>query len=110
MGLSGILSGVEATTTPSVASAATAIAANKNRSGFFIQNLGQNALFVREGASASTTVFNYVLAAGTANDDGTGGSMSHFQGAVYTGILTIAGTAPRYAAWEYIEDAPRQIL
>jgi|TARA_R100000656_G_scaffold84328_1_gene61567 hypothetical protein len=110
MTLSAVMGSVETTSTPSIASAATAIAANRNRTGFYIQNLGQNPLFVREGASASTTVFNYVLAAGTVNDDGTGGSMQHFDGSIYYGIVTIAGTAPRYVAWEYVEDAPRQIL
>lgn len=86
--------------TPSIASAATAIAANSARIGWMIQNLGQNALFVRLAASASTTVFHIVLKAGSANDDGTGGTVSQLEGVVYTGIITVAGTSPRYTVLE----------
>jgi hypothetical protein len=88
--------------TPAILSAATAIAANADRGGFFIQNLGTNALFVLLGSGASTTVFHMVLKAGTGNDDGTGGSYSQgIDGSlVYTGIITIAGTSPRYTTLE----------
>lgn len=86
--------------TPSIASAATALAANTNRILWNIQNLGTNPLFVRLGAGASTTVFHFVLKGGTANDDGLGGLMSNGEGVVYTGIVTIAGTSPRYTVTE----------
>lgn len=86
--------------TPSIASAATAIAANPNRAGWMIQNLGTNTLFVLLGSGASTTVFHVVLKAGTGNDDGLGGLVSQFNGTVYTGVITIAGTTPRYTATE----------
>lgn len=86
--------------TPSIASAATALAANTKRIGWQIQNLGTNALFVRLGSGASTTVFHAVLKGGTGNDDGTGGSYSQTDGVIYTGIVTIAGTSPRYVAME----------
>src|SRR4051812_41262049 len=86
--------------TPSIASAATALASNSARRAWFIQNLGQNALFVRLGASGSTSVFHFVLKAATANDDGTGGSTGQTSGVVYTGEISIAGTSPRYAAME----------
>lgn len=86
--------------TPSIASAATAIAANSSRKGWMIQNLGTNPLFVRMGASASVTVFHAVLKGGTGNDDGLGGSLSQMEGIVYTGIITIAGTSPRYTVTE----------
>ena len=86
--------------TPSIASAATAIAANTARAGWMIQNLGQNPLFVRMGDSASTTVFHIVLKAATANDDGTGGIVNQTEGVVYTGIITVAGTSPRYTVTE----------
>ena len=86
--------------TPSIASAPTALAANPARIGFQIQNLGTNALFVLLGPSASTTVFHTVLKAGTGNDDGSGGIISATAGTVYTGIITIAGTAPRYTVLE----------
>lgn len=86
--------------TPEIASAATALAANTARIGWQIQNLGQNALFVRLGAGATTSIFHSVLKAGTANDDGSGGSFSQMTGTVYTGIVTIAGTSPRYVVTE----------
>lgn len=86
--------------TPSIASATTALAANKDRGGFLIQNLGTNPLYVLWGTGASTTVFTTILRAGTANDDGLGGLMSIFGGVVYPGIITIAGTSPRYVATE----------
>lgn len=86
--------------TPSIQSAATAIAANTGRGGWMLQNLGTNPLFVLLGSGASTTVFHAVLKAGTANDDGLGGSISQFDGVVYTGIITVAGTSPRYTVTE----------
>jgi hypothetical protein len=86
--------------TPSIASAATALSSNASRAGWMIQNLGQNALFVRLGTGASTSIFHIVLKAGTANDDGTGGVVSQTEGTVYTGIITIAGTSPRYTVTE----------
>lgn len=89
-----------ATNTPSIASSTTALAANANRTQWVIQNLGQNPLFVRLGASASTTVFHVVLKAGSANDDGTGGVISQDTGAVYCGLISIAGTSPRYTVLE----------
>lgn len=86
--------------TPSIASAATALAANAARIGWSIQNLGQNALFVRLGTGASSSVFHYVLKAGSANDDGLGGFVSQTDGAVFTGLISIAGTSPRYTMME----------
>jgi hypothetical protein len=86
--------------TPSIASATTALAANDNRIGWKIQNLGTNTLFVLLGSGASTTVFHEVLVAGTGNDDGKGGQTSQLSGTVYQGIITIAGTSPRYTVTE----------
>lgn len=86
--------------TPSIASAATALAANDKRVGFSIQNLGTNPLFVLLGDGATTSVFHYVLRAGTGTDDGTGGVLTMADSAVYTGIVTIAGTSPRYTVLE----------
>lgn len=86
--------------TPSIASAATAIAANSLRGGWSIQNLGQNTLYVLLGSGASSSVFHYALKAGTGNDDGTGGSVMQTEGTVFTGIITIAGTSPRYTVME----------
>lgn len=86
--------------TPTIASAATALAANANRLGWGIQNLGQNPLFVLLGAGASATVFHKVLKAGSANDDGLGGSWDDAEGVVWRGIVSIAGTSPRYTVFE----------
>jgi hypothetical protein len=86
--------------TPSIASAATALAANSARKGWQIQNLGTNPLFVLLGNGASATVFHAVLKAGTAANDGLGGSLSQMDGVIYTGIITIAGTAPSYTVLE----------
>ena len=86
---------------PAIISSATALASNPARVGWSIQNLGQNELFVLMGTGASTSVFHTVLKKGTANDDGTGGSVGQEQGVVYTGIITIAGTSPRYVVTEF---------
>jgi len=85
--------------TPSIASATTALAANEKRVYFRIQNLGTNPLFVLLGSGASNSVFHKVLKAATANDDGTGGELESGS-VVYTGIITISGTSPRYAVTE----------
>ena len=81
--------------------AGTAIAANGERLGWSIQNLGQNPLFVNLGGTASTTVFHFVLKGGTANDDGLGGVVGQTNGTVFTGIITVAGTNPRFAVLEH---------
>lgn len=86
--------------TPAIASGATALVANPARIYFAIQNLGTNALYVRLGAGAATSLFHYALKAGAVNDDGTGASVFNENSAVYTGIITIAGTAPRYTVTE----------
>ena len=87
--------------TPSIMSASTALAANPARMGWFIQNLGTNPLFVLHGVGASTTVFTVLLKGATAQDDGTGGVASQEDGVVYNGIITVAGTSPRYTATEW---------
>lgn len=92
-------------TNSGIASATTAAAANEARVSYFIQNLGQNPLFVKEGASASTSDFTFILAAGTANDNGTGGSKESNPLEVYTGEISIAGTSPRYTITERAENA-----
>lgn len=86
--------------TPTIASAATALASNSARMGFSIQNLGTNPLFVLLGSGATTSVFHVVLRAGTGADDGTGGILTMTDGTVYTGIVTVAGTSPRYTVLE----------
>jgi hypothetical protein len=98
--MANIIARRDVANTPSIASAATALAANTNRLGWFIQNSGQNVLYVLLGSGASTTVWHFALKAGTANDDGTAGSIGQSAGVVYSGIITIAGTTPRYVAME----------
>ena len=91
-------------TNSGIASSTTALAANEGRANYFIQNLGQNALFVKEGASGSTSDFTFVLAAGTANDNGTAGSKSSEPDGCWVGVITIAGTSPRYTITERQEN------
>lgn len=86
--------------TPSIQSSTTALEANPARIAFSIQNLGTNELFVLLGSGASTSVFHTVLKKGTGNDDGTAGSYSMESGAIYNGIVTVAGTSPRYTVTE----------
>ena len=86
--------------TPAIIATATALAANTKRIGWQIQNTGTNPLFILLGLGASTTVFHTVLKGGTGASDGLGGSFSQFNGAVFTGIITIAGTAPLYVVTE----------
>lgn len=63
----------------------------------FIQNLGTNPLYVRRATGASTTAFHYALVAGGANDDGTGGAV---EVADHVGVVSVAGTSPRFIAWK----------
>lgn len=102
--LNGVIAACSGSNTPSIASATTALAANSARTGWSIQNLGTNPLFVRFASGASTTVFHRVLAAGSVNDDGTGGALSQTDGVVYTGVISIAGTSPRYTVTEFTES------
>lgn len=101
--LAGVMSSSSQTRTPAISNEATALAANKARVGWRIQNLDTDPLFVRLGSGCTTSVFDMVLAAGTGADNGTGGSYSEVGGVVYNGIITIAGTTPRYTVSEYYE-------
>lgn len=96
----GTIVSTQNSNTPAIVSGATALEANPARVAWSIQNLGTNALFVRLGAGGSSSVFHVVLKAGSVNDDGTGGAVSQEAGAVYNGIITIAGTSPRYVVTE----------
>lgn len=86
---------------PTITSATTALSSNTARIGWTIQNLGTNPLFVLLGSGASSTVFNNVLKAGSGNDDGSGGSTGQEVGVIFTGIISIAGTSPRYVVTEF---------
>lgn len=85
---------------PAIASSASALAANPARLGWRIENLGANPLFISLGGTASTTVFHYLLAAASLQDNGTGGKAEQMNGVVFTGAITIAGTSPRYTVTE----------
>ncbi len=86
---------------PGAQSAATALAANSARTGFQIQNLDTGALFVKFGASASSSSYGFVLKGGTGAADGTGGSFAMFGPEVYRGIITVASAGtPSYTALE----------
>lgn len=89
-----------ASNTPTIASASTALASNSKRIVWNIQNLGQNVLYVLLGTGASTTVFHFALKAATSNDDGSGGTVGMEEGVIYTGIITVAGSSPRYTVLE----------
>ena len=91
---------------PAIVNTTTPFANNPARTGWSIQNLGQNALYVLlqpigTTTVASTTVFHVVLKAGTSNDDGTGGSVGQEQGVIFTGPITVAGTSPRFVITEF---------
>lgn len=78
----------------------TVLPANTARIAFSIQNLGTNALFLRLGAGATTSVFHTVLKGGTGTDDGSGGSYSMESGTIYNGAVSVAGTSPRCVVTE----------
>lgn len=80
-----------------VTDAGNVLAANASRKAWAVVNCGQNPLFVRLGASASSTVFHFVLKGCTGNDDGSGGAITD---EIYTGIVSIAGTNPRCVVTE----------
>lgn len=84
-----------------VTSAGTALASNPERLGWQIQNTGNNPLFVLLGSGASSTVFHTVLKGSSVAEDGTGASISQTTGTVYTGIITVAGTSPRFVVLEH---------
>lgn len=79
--------------TPSLATAATALASNDQRRGFLIQNQDDAILYVLLGSGASTSVYHVALKACTVAKDGTGGSYEQMGPTVYTGIITIAPAA-----------------
>lgn len=98
--LLGSVNTTQASNTPSVLSAATALAANTARQGWQIQNQGTNPLFVLLGSGATTSVYHFILKGSTGAADGTGGSFAQFAGTVYNGVITVAGTSPSYTVLE----------
>ena len=60
-----------------------------------LQNCGTAAVYVKRGSGASSSSFNWILSACTAQDDGLGGSCEISD---YVGIVSIDGVAtPRVA-------------
>ena len=90
----------QANTPAIVTSAGDVLVANTSRRGWSIQNVGTNPLFINLGTGASSTVFHYVIKGGTGDSDGLGGSVSFFSGVVYTGIVSVAGTSPKFVVLE----------
>ena len=62
--------------------------ANSLRVKYNIQNLSTGVKYVKEGAGASPTSFNYILSAGASEDDGRGGFMTDN---IWKGIISVAG-------------------
>jgi len=84
-----------------ITSAGTVLEANTARRSWHVQNVGTNAVFVRIGGTASSTVFHYVLSAGTGDSDGLGGSCGDDgSGDVRSGLISIAGTTPKVVVTE----------
>ena len=75
------------------------INANAGRKSITIQNQGTNVLFVKLGSGGTTSSFHYTVKASGAQDNGTGGTVKID---TYTGIITIAGTSPRYSFAEFV--------
>ena len=97
---------IDTANTPAiVTSAGTALASAGpvGRAGWQIQNVGTNPLFVLLGSGASSTVFHFVLKGGTGDSDGLGDSFSQFGPCVYQGIVTVAGTSPKFVVTELAE-------
>jgi hypothetical protein len=81
----------------------TVMNANSGRKELFVQNLSTDSLFVKYGASATDSSFNFILASGSAELAGDGGSLSDSN---YTGQVSVYSTSPKYIAWERGVSAP----
>jgi hypothetical protein len=99
--MANIIAGGNIANTPSILAVAGDVLTNNiDRRAFSIQNVGTNPLFVRLATGASSTVFHAVLKGGTADSDGTGGSFAMTNGLVYTGVVSVAGTSPKFVVME----------
>lgn len=77
---------------------ATVLNPNIYRRELYIQNLATGALYVKYGAGANISSFNFILAANTSTNAGDGGSLSD---QAYNGAVSVSGVdSPRYIAWE----------
>ena len=75
-----------------VGAAGDVLTPNVNRRDGLIHNLGTEKLYVKKGTGCSTSDFTVILAPGSTQDDGFGGS---FPIGPYSGVVSIAGTTPR---------------
>ena len=91
---------ISANTPSIITSAGTALASNPARVGWQIQNVGTNPLFVNLGGTASSSVYHAVLRGGTGDSDGLGASIAQTEGSIFTGIITVAGTTPKFIVLE----------
>ena len=72
--------------------------ANSYRRELYIQNLDTGVLYVKYGLTASSTSFNFVLAANSSTNAGDGGSITDQS---YVGNVSVSGlTNVRYIGWE----------
>lgn len=97
---------VDIANTPAIvtdAGVALASASPVGRAGWQIQNVGTNPLFVLLGTGASSSVFHFVLKGGTGDSDGLGASFAQFGPCVYQGVVTVAGTSPKFVVLEMKE-------
>lgn len=78
-----------------ISSAAQACGFDGSRRTVILQNLGTNTLYVKFGTNATTSDFDIILKGGAAQDDGNGGIYSE-DSLSYQGIISVAGTTPRY--------------
>ena len=86
-------------TNAKISRAGLALAANANRVGFNIQNVGTNEIFVNLSLTpAIAATCSFILAGAADLDSGRGGS---YQSTNYTGPVTIGGTGPQLLVTEY---------
>ncbi len=81
--------------------AGVALAANPERLGWTIQNVGSAVVYVCLGSTATTSVFHYILKGGSGDSDGLGALIGETTGTVYTGVITFAGSSPKIVAMEH---------
>ena len=99
----GVISQKQSATTAVITTASTTIASNPARSSWSIMNVGTAVVFVTLGSPGSATVYHYALKASTANDDGTGGSITQAEGVVYTGAITVTVAGGNPIRYVYME-------
>lgn len=83
------------------ATAGVALQANDARVYCQIQNVGANPIYLLFGdGTPSASLYHQILKAGSAALDGAGGIYQSGE-VVYTGKISVGGTAPTYVAFEH---------